>query len=165
MDVSKFVEWIKLSPKYLFPILIVLGFVLFAPADILDVFGLSSIVSQYRPYLGAAFLVTAALLLANMLGAWYGWIKRRYVRSKNIKRGRRRLRSLTDAEKEILRGYIHNKTRSQYLWVTDGVVRGLEAEKIIYRASEVGSLDEWAYNIQPWAWNYLNAHPELLSSS
>jgi hypothetical protein len=43
------------------------------------------------------------------------------------------------------------------------VVNGLEIKKVIFRASNIGDLDEWAYNIQPWAWEYLNDHPELFT--
>lgn len=43
------------------------------------------------------------------------------------------------------------------------VVLGLETEKIIYRASSLSSYyTNFPYNIQPWAWEYLNQHPDLL---
>jgi hypothetical protein len=46
----------------------------------------------------------------------------------------------------------------------DGMVGGLQAERIIYRASSLGqSFDYFAYNIQPWAWEYLNKNRKLLS--
>lgn len=69
---------------------------------------------------------------------------------------------LSEPEKEILRGYVHNSTTTLYFPMSDGVVGGLEAQRILYRSSNIGHLDEWAYNIQPWAWEYLNDHPELL---
>lgn len=46
--------------------------------------------------------------------------------------------------------------------MADGVVGGLEAQRILYRSSNVGDLDEWAYNIQPWAWEHLKSSPGLL---
>jgi hypothetical protein len=46
----------------------------------------------------------------------------------------------------------------------DGVVGGLQAERIIFRATVLSrGWDEFAYNIQPWAWEYLNKHRKLLS--
>jgi hypothetical protein len=30
---------------------------------------------------------------------------------------------------------------------------------------EEPSSDEWSYNIQPWAWEYLHKHPELVTIS
>jgi hypothetical protein len=46
--------------------------------------------------------------------------------------------------------------------MADGVVGGLD-ERVLYRASNLGqSVDYFAYNIQPWAWDYLNEHRKLL---
>jgi hypothetical protein len=45
----------------------------------------------------------------------------------------------------------------------DGVIQGLVAEKILYRSANVGSLiTGFAYNVQPWAWDFLNANPHVL---
>jgi hypothetical protein len=68
----------------------------------------------------------------------------------------RRLHDLTAEEKEILLGYILNKTKTQYLGYADGVASGLVAEEIIFRSSNMGDPDRWAHNIQPWVWNLLN---------
>ena len=78
----------------------------------------------------------------------------------------RRLQSLTDEEIHILSAYIMRKTRTQYLSIQSGVVKGLVHDNIIYRSSNVGSLEygamAFAHNIQPWAWEYLNDHPEIV---
>jgi hypothetical protein len=162
MDLSKLSEWLKLSPKYLFPIALVTGFSLFASVDILEIFGISSLVAQIRPYLGVIFLLSTALLITNLLVSLYSFAQNKYQGVKNLKVWQQRLHSLTDNEKHILGYFINNQTRSQYLSIENGVVNGLEHENIIYRASNIGRLDEWAYNIQPWAWEYLNNHRELL---
>ena len=40
----------------------------------------------------------------------------------------------------------------------------MEAERVLLCASSLGpSFDHFAYNIQPWAWEYLNKNPKLLS--
>jgi len=54
------------------------------------------------------------------------------------------------------------QTKTQYLDLENGVVRGLELDIVIYKASNIGQINTWAYNIQPWAWDYLNEHPESL---
>lgn len=82
-------------------------------------------------------------------------IKRRFVR-------------LSPAEKKVLRFYIKNGTRTQNLQYDDGVVVGLIREGILYYASNraVGFWDpRYLYtdvNIELWAWEYLNEHPEIL---
>ncbi|MBI1879994.1 MAG: superinfection exclusion B family protein [Chloroflexi bacterium] len=94
--------------------------------------------------------------------AFYLWIQNKRHQSAVLQERQKRLHNLTRSEKAILKGYLGNQTRSQYLPIESGVVNGLEAEDIIYRASHIGKLDEWAFNIQPWAWDYLTDHPELL---
>jgi hypothetical protein len=43
------------------------------------------------------------------------------------------------------------------------VVLGLVQEKILYQSSTVGSWRRgFAFNIQPWAWDYLQKHLDLI---
>jgi hypothetical protein len=49
MVAGRLVEWIKLSPRYLLPISLFTGFVLFASKSLLVVFGIAGLVSDYRP--------------------------------------------------------------------------------------------------------------------
>lgn len=166
MDFSKLSEWIKLSPRYLFPISLVAGFMLFAANDILGVLGLVPLVSQYRSYIGAIFLLSTALLLTSWLVSLYGWLKEKLGQFKARKARTKRLHDLTDEERKILRGYIYDETRTQYLNIQDGVVKGLVDEQIIYQSSSLGRLRAgFAFNIQPWAWEYLKEHPDLLHSA
>jgi hypothetical protein len=79
-----------------------------------------------------------------------------------LKGAKERLHNLTADEREILQNYIGNRTKTQELDIRSGVVNELENDFIIYRASNIGHLGGWAYNIQPWAWDYLNEHPELI---
>jgi len=163
-DIAKnLVDWIKLSPRYLLPICIFAGFVVFAPPQVLSIFGLIDMVSRYRPWFGLAFLLSAALLASSAVFAFYEFMKKKRLEEAVRKHRRLRLHQLTEDEKELLRGYIHNQTRTQYLSMSDGRVGQLQTEKIIFRASNLGDyLDGFAYNIQPWAWEYLNDHPEVL---
>jgi len=157
------IEAIKLSPRYLLPIWIFTGIVVFAPKGVLSIFGLTDIVSSYRPYFGLAFLLSGALLASSACIAFYHWTRARR-RERRVRRYQhQRLNNLTEDEKELLRGFIHNQTRTQYLSMSDGRVGQLQTEKILFRASNLGQyMDFFAYNIQPWAWDYLNKHPELL---
>ena len=77
----------------------------------------------------------------------------------------RRLRTLNSEEKTILSYYVDNQTRGQYLSIANGTVKVLEIDHILLRASNLGlpgSLNEFSYAIQSWAWEFLNKHPELL---
>lgn len=162
MDPSKWLDWIKLPTKTLAALCFVFGVMVFSGDAALESFGLKAFVEDYRAYLGVGFLATLALTVVNSLAAvWqfiYPWIAEAYW----IRIGRKRLQSLNPTEKEILRYYIQNQTRSQSLPIQDGTVNALQREKIIIRGSSLGSLYSFDFIIQPWAWEYLNEHPELL---
>jgi superinfection exclusion protein B len=158
MDLSKLVEWIKLSPKYLLGIALACGVLLFFPSAWVKFLGLEVFLSAARPWIGIVFVAAIVLVIVNIGSNIWIWV-RNYVKSKlQRKRQIERLHKLTAEEKEILLGFILNKTRTQYLAYADGVVKGLEAERIIFESSNVGDLERWSYNIQPWAWNIINSN-------
>lgn len=135
----------------------------------LDSLGIGTLVSQYRQILGIVFLFSTTLLIVEILIVVYRWIQETLVNRLIVKSGHKRLHALTEPEKKVLRSFIFEKTRSRRLDMTDGVVNELESESIIFRSSNlghgIGLHVVFAFNIQPWAWDYLNAHPELLSSN
>jgi hypothetical protein len=159
------VEAIKLSPRYLLPICLLSAFLVFAPPQVLSIFGLGDIVSRYRPWFGLAFLLSAALLASSATIAFRQRLKERRLGKNVLRYQRYRLHHLTEGEKQILRGFIEGQTRTQQLPIWDGRMRQFEIEQIIFRASELSQHPgtHFAYNIEPWAWDYLNKHPELLS--
>lgn len=163
MDPSKFLDWIKLPTKTLTGLCIVFGILIFSTEPTLEKFGLKLFVTDFRAYLGVGFLVTLALTVVNCVSAtWkfiYPWVAQAYW----ISGGKKRLQSLNPTEKEILKYYIQNQTRSQNLPIQNGTVNALEREKIILRGSSLGTMHGFDYIMQPWAWEYLNKHPELLN--
>ena len=120
--------------------------------------GLEIFLSATRPWIGIVFIAAIVLLAVNIGSNIWIWVSN-YIKNKSQRKRRiERLHKLTTEEKEILLGFILNKTRTQYLAYADGVVKGLEAEKIIFQSSNVGDLERWSYNIQPWAWNIINGN-------
>jgi len=158
MDLSKLVDWIKLSPKYLLPISLVCGFLLLANELLLEKFGLKELVGNLRPWIGIIFLLTTSLIAVDVMYLVAGWIKLAYTNSRKMKFRLNRLKKLTTEEKDILLGYIIQNTRTQFFPINDGVVRGLESESIIYQSSNVGDVDSWSFNVQPWAWQMVKKH-------
>jgi hypothetical protein len=166
MDISKYLNWLKLSPRYLFPLSLLSGFLLFASPQTTDIFGLTHFVTQYRPIIGIIFLLSSTLVISSWGLSGFGWLKSKLLQRAKAKNRRKRLHNLTFEKKSILSGYINNQTRTQYLDMGSGIVNELDLSGIIYRSSIVAdAVDSWSYNIQPWAWEYLNQHPELVSIS
>lgn len=159
-------EFLKLAPRYLLAVAIVAGTLLFSPVEWLEKIGLQAIAMEYRQWLGLSFLVSATLWAVGIaLSAWNA-LTRKFFRRSVRQHVMRRLASLTEDEKQILRYYLAKNTRANMLKVDDGVVQGLVADRIIYRSASMGHLLEgFAHNITDFAWDYLHANPELLNGS
>lgn len=160
MDWSKLIEGIKLSPKYLVPIAIVTGVLLFLSTNIL---GFN--VSPYRLYIGIIFLLSSALSLSSLI---IGICKKIMdcVREKiNMHEMHNNLHNLTTEEKFILLGFILEDKKTQSLDISSGVVRGLVMNHIIFRSTDYGNfVYGWHHNIDPWAWKYLKKNQNLIFS-
>lgn len=155
-------ELLKQPLRYSIGLGIVAAIVLFLPSSMVEKLGLLKYRDEGKPYLGVVLLVCIAIAIANGIG--FGVSEYNHYRF--LLAGKKRLHRLTIKEKQILRAYIEGQTRSVYLDVSSGTVNGLVAESIIYRSSQLSNpmagLTAFAYNIQPWAWDYLNDHRDLL---
>lgn len=160
---SETIAWVKLPPKYWFALALVSGGLIFLPKVVTERLGVSSLVSDYRTWIGLSCLVSVGFLLAHYLWNLKDLFWSTLEEKRMIKAGCRALRGLTSAEKRILSEYLIFKTKSRKLNYQSGVVNNLERENIIYRASTIGHITEgFAYNLQPWAWEELGSHKELL---
>ena len=82
---------------------------------------------------------------------------------KAVKSRQSSLHKLTPEEKGYLKPYIVEQKNSIYVGVDDGVMSGLRSKGITFLASNMGSMLEGiAYNLQPWAREYLESNPHLL---
>jgi len=91
--------------------------------------------------------------------------EKEYQEKLKTKKREQRLHNLTPPEKKILSYYLANNTRTQKLSMWDGIVIGLINADILYQAGKFtknmikGMFD---ININDWAFEYLQKHPELL---
>lgn len=163
---EKIIEFIKLCPKYLFVISVASGILLFANNKFINILGIGNLLNDYRKYLGIVFLISSIFTINEILCFIIKKINKKYSRFISKKLSIKRLHNLTDEEKKILREYIYNQTRTCNFPVDNGLVTELEQYTIIYRSSNIGNLRYGvAYNIQPWAWTYLNKHNDLLEEN
>lgn len=156
---EKLLDLLKLKTRHAFALCLVSGAILLAPYRVLQAVGLLGYREAGKPYFAGAFLVSAVLLIA----ALYQVVQRKLSDYFFLRAGKKRFALLTAEEKQILRGYLEGATRTQYLSIQSGVVQGLVHDHIIYRSANLSTYGTlFAYNIQPWAWNYLNEHRDLL---
>jgi hypothetical protein len=154
---------LKLAPRYLVILAVFSGAPLFAPKEFLERLALLDFAENYRHWLGPLFLFST-VAVGVWGGGWLAGKARRWFGARQLQKlCLQRLRVLTEKEKQILRFYLVKQTRCNFLGCDDGVVNGLEANGVIYRAantSQVGLI--FAYNIHELAWQYLNQYPSVL---
>jgi len=173
-SLSGFLSGLKqASPALLLGLALASGLVLFSPEAFVSALGLDVFRQTNKPYIGSTFVISIALLLSHFAFRIADIIKTKIAAIQTRKRAaeadaarQQKLHELTPDEKAYLIPYVQRDENTQYFLIEDGVAGGLVAKKIIYQSSQIGSIvDGWAFNIQPWAKNYLKSHPELLHGS
>lgn len=155
-------EWLKESPRYILPILLASGVILFLPVNLLEPIGLDTLRKEAKPYLGFAFVLSMCVLLGRAIASIAEWCRRKYMHHQAVGDSLRHLHRLTEVEKEVLRFYLEEKTRTITWNLENGVVRGLVSVGILAPAVPTGDIFEYPFNMSVHAWEYLQAHPDLI---
>jgi len=160
---TKVIEWIKQPPRVVAAIALACAIILFSPEKTQEAIHVTPILKTIGPYIGIVLVLACTLLATTVVSSSYSWSQKWILRFRVKRRRVQSLSDLTAQEKDILRHYILKRTKTQVLPLENGVVAGLEAEQIIVRATTISrSGTNFAYNIQPWAWEHLNKNPNLI---
>ncbi len=161
-----FLEFLKLAPRYLIALGVMAAILLFADDKFLQSIGVFEFTRDNRSALGLTLVATSALFLTSLIGDGATLFKKWWLKRRRYLQIADRLQRLTEDEKQILRFYIAENTRANTLRVDDGIVQGLKASGIIHLSASMGNvLEGFAHNINDFAWDYLHAHPDLLSGT
>ena len=155
-------ELIEIVARYTLPLQIFSGLLLLIPQQVLDRVGIDQVVSQYHWLIVLVFLLTVSFSISWALNKSVQWISINIAVRNFQNRLIKNLKSLTSKEKQVLKIYIEQDTQSQNLSYLDGIAAGLENKHIIYGANPVVTIYGRAYNIQPFAFEYLKKHNWLL---
>lgn len=149
------------APLYL-SILIFTALLLFLPDNVSNQVGLSDLVHHHRGYIGGVFLLSLSMLAPRALffitSPVTSWHKDRLV-NRSVADN---LSTMTDDEKIFLRRFIFDGLNTVYAPISDGIMGGLHAKGLVYRAASVGNPSNWPYNLQPIARKVLQRKPHLL---
>ena len=140
----------NLAVKPLLALAVATGIVLFSPALLVSKLGMTTLVADYRPLFGLAFLVSCTYLLAHALVSLVQYIRDGLEARATRKARMALLQDLTPDEKSRLVPYIHDKRASVVYQITDGVVQGMVAKGILFRSTNLGHGTGFSFNIQPW---------------
>ncbi len=162
----------SISPAVFLGLAIATGTVLFIDEGLAVTLGVENLRQEYRGHLGLGLLVSLSILASQSLwfvGEAIQEARKRRKKKRNLRKKREldelQLHKLTPDEKAYLLPFIYGEN-TMYFKMEDGVAGGLEAKNIIYRSSNMGSLVRgWAYNLQPWAREYLEANSYLLEGA
>ncbi len=169
---ARVLDFLKSPNRAHFVLWVGSGALLFLPEVWLEALQVAGVRDYVEPFAGPLFFLLSVLFVAvGVEAGWKGAKKKRAARKAKECR-EARLGTLTPREIEVLRYFIFNETRGQQLSWQSAVVRGLEAERILVRVTEAitagedpftGEVSAYAgYQLQPWAWDFLTEHPELL---
>ena len=149
----------KIPGAFLVAIISVLALILFLPGEISKSLAVYDFREKYKVFLGPVFLLTISFCFARV----FIFFMSGHTERKRLKNRQKMLHQLTPEEKGYLVPYIRHQKNTVSVGMDDGVMSGLEAKHITYCASSMGSvLEGFAYNLQPWARDYLNDNPQLL---
>lgn len=150
----------KIPAAFLVAILSVLALILFLPVDHAKTLSIDGFRDEYRVYLGPAFLFILSFCIARI----YSHLMKLYRNRKLIEARKKLLHKLTPEERGYLIPYIAEQKNSVYVGLDDGVMVGLWNKKITYLPTSRGDiLNGFAFNLQPWAREYLENNPSLLN--
>lgn len=157
---TKFLEYFrKVPPAFLVAIATILGLILFLPEEIFKTLAVDAFRKEYRIWIGPAFLLAVAFLVARL----YMYLIQEYSRKRQLKSMQKELHQLTPGEKGYLLPYIQEQKNTIYVGPEDGIMNGLVAKGIICRVSDHGTLTEgFPFNLESWARAYLAKNPNLL---
>ena len=149
----------RIPAAFLIAIVSVLGIILFLPEEYAKTLAVDSFRNEYRVYLGPAFLLTLSFCAARI----FNFFMQGYRKKQALKKRQEALHSLTPEEKGYLIPYIEGQQNTVNVGMDDGVMAGLRSKGITYLAANMGNLlNGFAFNLQPWAREYLEKKPHLL---
>ena len=158
-DLSEYFR--KIPVPFLVAIISVLSLILFLPETVAKILAVDDFRNQFRVFLGPAMLLAITFLIARI----YIFIRAGFIKKREIRDHQQILHKLTSAEKGFLVRFMSGEN-TLYVGIDDGVMGGLIAKRVAYRSSQVGNyIDGFAHNLQQWAREYLEQHPELLDGA
>lgn len=158
---TDFVEYLRKIPaSFLVVIVVGLILILYLPEEHAKIVSVDGFRNENREFLGLGLLCMILVCVARLstfIGQWF-------LKIITLNKRQKSLHKLTPEEKGYLIPYIKEQKASIYVGIDDGIMSGLRARDITYNPTNAGDLlNGIAFNLQPWAREYLNNHQDLLS--
>ena len=164
MEWAKILEAIRLKRVHLLALFFAASGIIFLPESIQTSIGLADFRLRYLPLLGATWLLSGATLVAHLVEPGLQLLGQNIKRWRALQTLKAKLSDLSPREKEILRQFLGADSKTVAFPIDDGAISALHAQGILFRSGQVSQSDllSFDFNIQPWAWTYLKANPQLI---
>jgi len=154
-------DWIKLKPIYLIGAATTCLVVVGLPTQWRDYLGYDSLINPYRGWISLIGLSCGAYGLVMLALGRGPWLIKKWRMWRFTRNGAKKLMNLHPQEKTYLARYIKGGACSLEFEVWDGVINGLVAKWVVYRASEISNGDYFPFNLQPWVLKTIRKNPDL----
>ncbi len=157
--IEKFIQAIKLQPRFLFGISILGLILLFNPFNVIPFLSLESFVVEYRKWIGFTTLLAIVFFFVQLVPL----LKKFYYKKQYSKRIVEELEALSKEEKVLLLYCIDNNQKTISLPLSHPIANSLKSKGILQMAIGTGNITSWAFNINHDVWKKLNKDRELLT--
>ena len=131
LEAKKVLDWIKLTGKQAFILVVMSSILLFSSNELITQLGLTKIKEITQPWVGGIWIISLAILVSEIAHPIYKFLSNKVKSWSNLKNGHARLNQLTPDEKVFLKYYIEQDTRTNSSKYSNGVVKELEAVGIV----------------------------------
>jgi len=129
----------KLPAKFFFLFAVISGFILFAADEILETIQLTILKEKYGWIVGLVFVLSAGLVIVNLVIWLYNYLDRK-IRLKKIKKEfGESVKSLDQHEKAVIREFVINGQSSIEMPIDDPVITGLLQKNILKINKQFGN--------------------------
>ncbi len=154
------------SPRYFLSFSMVVLLFLLLPESIIATLGLNEFRFNHRHWIGLSFLTSFSIGVVWLVLYICKGCKSKINTYRYNKKICMAIKNLNEDEMKIIRHYIQNNTRCNYLDINDGIVNRLRAIGIIHMSADIsigGSI--FAHNISDVALEYINKNHLVISGS
>lgn len=115
MDPAKLIDWLRLPQRVLWGFVVVIALILWGPDWFVSGLGLEEFIEEYRHFIGVFFLFFLVAAIPNTLHSIWQYCANKWRMRQWATKAIARLHDLTPQEKEVLKGFIGNNTRTRNL--------------------------------------------------
>ena len=166
LKMEKLLELVKLPVKTILALSVATGLILFLPNNIIHKLYIDNLKEKYGFIIGIVFIISISIVFINIIIYIFNTIKEKISILKLKFYRKKILKSLDESEKNVLLEFMNSANKTVRLPIHSGTTIKLQNYKIISPAGNNHIVDarymEIPYFIQPWAYEYLNKHKNLL---